>query len=409
MQDSYDTIVIGLGAVGAATLWHLARRGQRVLGLDRWDPPHSNGSTHGDTRITRCAIGEGEIYVPLVLRSHQLWRELEADTGEHLLTQCGALILASRAANAVVHGKANFVGRTIAAANRYGIAHEVLAPAEVMHRFPQFQLAGDELAYFEAEGGYVRPERCVRAQLAAAQRLGATVRGQTQVVRLERDGAGVTIITANGDRIRAARAVLAAGVWSPGLAGATLAPHMSIARQVLHWFQPDDPAHFAPERFPVFIWAHGDTAEDSFYGFPVPPGTEGVKLAREQYSDITNDPDTLRRRVAPDEGADLMSRHAAGRLRGLAPTPLRSVVCPYTNTPDGDFLITPLPHNDHVLLVSACSSHGFKHSAGLGELVAEAVLADRSGELDAFGAERLSALRSACDQVESPDHVKLLY
>ena len=254
MQGSVDTIVIGLGAVGAATLWQLARRGQRVLGLDRWDPPHSFGSTHGDTRITRCAIGEGEIYVPLVLRSHEIWRELEAETGDELLTQCGALIMSSGLANAVVHGKANFVGRTIAAAERYGIAHEILSADEVMHRFPQFRLEGGERAYFEAAGGYVRPERCVRAQLAAAQRLGATVRGQTQVVRIERDGGGVTVTTAAGDRLSAARVVLAAGVWSPGLAGGALAPQMSIARQVLHWFQADDPAQFAPERFPVFIW-----------------------------------------------------------------------------------------------------------------------------------------------------------
>ena len=391
MQGSYDTIVIGLGAVGAATLWHLARRGQRVLGLDRWDPPHRFGSSHGDTRITRCAIGEGEIYVPLVLRSHELWRELEAETGDDLLTQCGALILASGTATAVVHGKANFVGRTIAAAERYGIAHEVLPAAEVMHRFPQFRLGGDELAYFEADGGYVRPERCVRAQLTAAQRLGATVRGQTQVVRLERDGAGVSVTTAGGERLRAARAVLAAGVWSPGLAGPALAPHMSVARQVLHWFQPDDPARFGPERFPVFIWVHGDTAEDSFYGFPIPPGTEGVKLACEQYADITADPEQLRREVAPGEGAALMRDHAAGRLLGLGPTPFRSLVCPYTNTPDGDFLITTLPDNEHAVLVSACSGHGFKHSAGLGEMVAEAVSSERAEALETFGLGRLTA------------------
>ena len=389
MHGSYDTIVIGLGAVGAATLWQLARRGQRVLGLDRWDPPHSFGSTHGDTRITRCAIGEGEIYVPLVLRSHEIWRELEAETGDDLLTQCGALMLAGGSANAVVHGKANFVGRTILAAERYGIAHEVLSPDEVMHRFPQFRLEGHELAYFEAEGGFVRPERCVRAQLDAARRLGAIVRGQTQVVRLERDGGGVVVTTASGDRLHAARAVLAAGVWSPGLAGAALSPHMSVARQVLHWFQPDDPAHFVPERFPVFIWAHGDTAEDSFYGFPIPPGTDGVKLAREQYTDITSDADALRREVGPDEGAAMMERHGAGRLLGLAATPLRSVVCPYTNTPDGDFLITTLPNNEHALLVSACSGHGFKHSAGLGETIADAVLDERSKGLEIFGASRL--------------------
>ena len=390
LQMSYDTIVIGLGAVGAATLWQLARRGQRVLGLDRWDPPHAYGSTHGDTRITRCAIGEGEVYVPLVLRSHEIWRELEAETGHDLLTQCGALILAGGGAGAVVHGKDNFVRRTIGAAERYGIAHEVLSSDEVMQRFPQFRLRGDEIAYYEADGGYVRPERCVGAQLRAARRLGAVVHGGTQVVSLERDGGGVCVTTSAGERFRAGQAVLAAGVWSPGLAGPALARHMSVARQVLHWFEPDDPALYAPDRFPVFIWAHGDTAEDSFYGFPVPPGSEGVKLAREQSTDITDDPERLRREVAPEEGIALTARHVEGRLLGLGKTPLRSVVCPYTNTPDGDFLIDRMPDNDRVVLVSACSGHGFKHSAGLGEVVAAAVIDGHAPALRDFVSDRLA-------------------
>ena len=388
---AFDTIVIGLGAVGAATLWQLARRGQRVLGVDRWNPPHSNGSTHGDTRITRCAIGEGEMYVPLVLRSHEIWRELEADTGDSLLTQCGALIMAGSGQGAVVHGKADFVRATICAAERFGIAHEVLAPDEVMRRYPQFRLQGDELAYFEPAGGYVRPERCVGAQLDAARRLGATVQGDTRIVRLERDGAGVCATTANGEQFRAAKAVLSAGVWSPGLAGPCLQRHMSVARQVLHWFQPDDPRAYAPERSPVFIWAHGDTAEDSFYGFPVPPGSEGVKLAREQYTTVTTDPDQLQREVSAKEGLELTRWHVDGRLLGLAPAPLRSVVCPYTNTPDGDFLVATLPDNDRALLVSACSGHGFKHSAGLGEAVANAVVAGEATRLAGFIEGRLNA------------------
>ena len=389
---SFDTIVVGLGAIGAATLWQLARRGQRVLGLDRWNPPHAKGSTHGDTRITRCAIGEGEMYVPLVLRSHEIWRELEAESGNSLLTQCGALIMAGSARDAVMHGKADFVRTTIAAAERFGIAHEVLAPDEVMRRFPQFRLQGDELAYFEPEGGYVRPERCVGAQLDAARRLGATVQGETQVVRLERDGAGVCATTAAGERFRADKAVLAAGVWSPGLAGASLQSYMSVARQVLHWLEPDDPAAFAPGRAPVFIWAHGDTAEDSFYGFPIPPGTTGVKVAREQSTEVTADPDALHRDVTPQEGLDLTRRHVDGRLLGLAPAPLRSVVCPYTNTPDGDFLVATLPDNDRALLVSACSGHGFKHSAGLGEAVADAVTAGEAARLGGFVEGRLHAI-----------------
>ena len=388
---AYDTIVVGLGAMGSATLLQLARRGQRVLGLDRHDPPHAWGSTHGDTRITRVGIGEGEDYVPLVQRSHQIWREIEAETGADLLTQCGALILAPGSSTAVVHGKANFVRRTIAAAERFGIPHEVLAPEDCTRRFPQFRLRGDEVVYHEPGGGYVRPERCVEAQLMLARRHGAVVRPNTQVAAITRDGAGVRVTTTAGDSFIAADAVLAAGAWSPGLAGGALAPHMAVTRQVLHWWVPQDAAAFAPDRCPVYIWMHGDGPEDSFYGFPTPPGTEGVKVAMEQYSAIVGDPDHLQRGVTPHEVAAMHRDHLAPRMPGLLPQVFRSAVCPYTMTPDGDFLVARLPDNDRVLLVSACSGHGFKHSAGLGEAVAEMVTGSRAATLAPFTAARLVA------------------
>ena len=389
-MPAYDTIVVGLGAMGSATLLHLARRGQRVLGLDRHDPPHAWGSTHGDTRITRVAIGEGEDYVPLVQRSHQLWREIEAETGADLLTQCGALIMAPGASTAVVHGKANFVRRTIAAADRFAIPHEVLDPAEAARRFPQFRLRGDEVVYYEPGAGYVRPERCVAAQLTLARRHGATIRPNTQVAAITRDGAGVRVTTAGGDSFTAAGAVLAAGAWSPGLAGA-LAPHMAVTRQVLHWWVPRDPAAFTPDRCPVYIWMHGDGPEDSFYGFPIPPGTAGVKVAMEQSSATVADPDHLQRDVTPQKVAAMHRDHLAARMPGLLPQVLRSAACPYTVTPDGDFLVARLPDNDRVLLVSACSGHGFKHSAGLGEAVAEMVVDGAGTALAGFTAERLAA------------------
>ncbi len=387
---AFDAMVVGLGAVGSATLLQLARRGQRVLGLDRWDPPHAWGSTHGDTRITRCAIGEGEAYVPLVLRSHQIWREIEAETGADLLTQCGALILAAGTSAAVVHGKADFVRRTIAAAERFGIPHDVMDSDATMRRFPQFRLRGDEVAYYEPGGGYVRPERCVEAQLTLARRHGAAVRTGARVVGIKRDGAGVRVATADGGDFAAAQVVLAAGAWSPGLAGGALAPRMAVTRQVLHWFVPADAAPFAPGRCPVYIWMHGDGPEDSFYGFPVPPGSEGVKVATEQYSALVVDPDHLERAVAPEEVATMHRTHLAGRMPGLLPHVFDSVACPYTMTPDGDFLIAPAPENGRVLLVSACSGHGFKHSAGLGEAVADMLTGSNAPALVGFTAARFA-------------------
>ena len=192
-SSHFDTIVVGLGAIGSACLYQLAKRGQRVLGVDRYHPPHSYGSSHGETRITRQAIGEGEAYVPLVLRSHQIWRALEAETGLSLLETCGALILGDPDGAACHHGKTDFIRRTILAAERFGIAHEVLDAAAIQDRFPQFQLTGRETAYFEPGGGYVHPERCIEAQLAMARRHGAVLqarhashRGKRRMARMRR-------------------------------------------------------------------------------------------------------------------------------------------------------------------------------------------------------------------------------
>lgn len=385
---SFDTIVIGLGAMGAATLLQLAKRGQRVLGLDRYDPPHAIGSTHGETRITRCAVGEGEAYVPLVLRSHAIWRELEAETGLELLTQCGALIMGGANSTAPVHGKADFIRRTISVAEQHNIPHEVLTPEAAMRRFPQFQLRGDEIIYHETIGGFVRPERCIEAQLTVAKRLGATVRVNTQVVSVTKDGSGVCVTTQDGQRFFAAEAVMAAGAWSPGLVGPRLAPHMRVLRQVLHWYDTDRPADYAAERCPVFIWAHGATADDSFYGFPIPHDGAGVKVAREQYDIATPDPDDVVREVAPDESTAMFQDQVAGRLRSVRATLLNAKTCLYTMTEDGDFIVDRAPENDRLLLVSACSGHGFKHSAGLGEAVANALVTADNAALTAFSASR---------------------
>ncbi|MBC7800931.1 MAG: N-methyl-L-tryptophan oxidase [Gemmatimonadaceae bacterium] len=389
MTTTYDTIVIGLGAVGSACLYQLAKRGQRVLGIDRYAPPHGHGSSHGETRITRRAIGEGEAYVPLVTRSHDIWREIESETGLDLLTQCGALILSGRDNAANHHGKGDFVRRTIAAAKRFDIPHEVLDAAAIGARFPQFGLTGQEIGYFEPGGGFVRPERCIEGQLRLARRKGAGMLLDTQVVRFDPDGPGATAVTtAAGDRLVARHVVMAAGPWLGGMVGAEIGRHLSVCRQVLHWFGAEDEAAYAPGRFPVFIWMHGDAPEDYLYGFPVCPGSTGVKVATEQYSETTADPGALRTAVPAEEPAAMFRDHVAGRLRGVRPGALRSSACMYTVTPDSGFVVDWLPGHARVLMASACSGHGFKHSAGLGEAMARQI-AGSDPVLPGFGADRL--------------------
>ena len=186
LSNHYDAIVVGLGALGAATLYQLSQRGARVLGIDQFAPPHDQGSSHGDSRITRLAVGEGDEYVPFVQRSHAIWRELEARTGKPLMTTTGGLVLAPQGRVAEHHGKPDFVRRTIACAQRFGIAHALLDAPAIRARFPQFALQGDELGYFEPEAGFVRPEEAIAAQLEAAVASGAVVPSDVAVASFRR-------------------------------------------------------------------------------------------------------------------------------------------------------------------------------------------------------------------------------
>ena len=369
-----DVIVVGLGAVGSAVAHHLAAGGAQVIGLDRFAPPHDQGSSHGATRITRLAIGEGEEYVPIVQRSHTLWRALEAETGETLMTTTGGLLIASAASDRrAYHGQAGFFDRTVAAAERFGIVHEQLDAAEIRRRFPAFMPRDDERGYWERDAGILSPERCVAAQLQAARSRGADLRYGSVVESIESlpGAAGVTVVT-NVGRLSAAQVVIAAGAWLPTLLPSAQAARFTVQRQVLHWFAADERALFAPGLCPVFIWIHGDDGA-SFYGFPKADGFDGVKVATEQTEHATT-ADSIERVVTGAETALTFAAHIRGRLRGVTPLSVHNATCLYTSTIDGRFVIDRHPEWPNVTVVSACSGHGFKHSAALGETVADSVL-----------------------------------
>ncbi|MBW4022337.1 MAG: N-methyl-L-tryptophan oxidase [Proteobacteria bacterium] len=368
-MQTADVIVLGLGAVGSATLYHLAKQGVRAIGIDRHDPPHNLGSSHGESRITRLAVGEGDAYIPLVRRSHDLWRMLEAETRETLMLQTGGLLIGSEVPTPH-HGREDFLNRAIGILSRHGIPHEVLASAEIGRRFPQLGLRGDERALYEPSAGVLFPERCIAVQLQRAQALGAVVRRNERVTGVRRIGSGVEVETECG-RLQAGRVVMATGPWLPQMVDPSTARLLRVYRQSLHWF-PADPVAYGPDRFPVFLWMHGASEEDYFYGFPALGGSGVIKVASERYADATS-PETVSRDVPASESAAIFARHVAGRLRGVGGDVTRAAACLYTVTPDSGFLVDRMPDLENVMVVSACSGHGFKHSAALGEAVAASV------------------------------------
>ena len=351
-MPDFDIAIVGLGAMGSAVAYQCARRGMSVVGFDRFDPPHAKGSSHGDTRITRLAVGEGEDYVPFVMASHRIWRELEASTGRSLLTQCGALIIAANGGRNSHHGKTDFVGRTCRVAERYGIAHERFDCDALSRRFPYLTgLRGDEVAYFEHEGGFVRPEACIDAQLSEARRLGAVTRVHTEVVSVGSGREDIGIVTlAGGETITASKVVVAAGGWTSLLLGTAMPGLLSVSRQVLHWFETEG-EDAPPETAPVMIWMYGEGDSDYFYTFPPLPGETSIKVSSEQY-ETTTTAETVRREVSQAESEAMFTRHLRGRLAGVSERVTKTAACIYTTTPDHGFILDHCPGEPGIFVIS---------------------------------------------------------
>lgn len=387
-MDVHDVIVLGLGAAGSAAAFQLAQRGAKVLGIDRHSPPHALGSSHGDTRITRKAIGEGDAYVPLALRSYELWREIEAATGSDLLTVAGGLWISSAERQAETH-VANFFDNTRSAALRFGISHEILDAREIRARYPQFNVRDNEVGYFEPDAGYLRPEACVGAQLALAQRHGARLHRNERVEGFSEANGVVRVATDRG-QYEAKQLIVCAGPWVRSF----LAPHhaalFAITRQVQYWFDVKEPALalYGSPAMPVWIWELQDR-RNVIYGFPAIDGPAGgAKLATEQYA-ITTTPDSVERDVSEAEKRAMHEQMVAPYLPGLGPRCVKAVACLYTATSDFGFAIDRFPGYENVILASPCSGHGFKHSAAVGEVLAQLALDGRSRvDIGAFALER---------------------
>jgi sarcosine oxidase len=384
MPVAYDAVVLGLGAMGAAATYQLARRGARVLGIDRYSPPHEFGSTHGDTRVTRVACGEGPEYSVFAARSHQIWRELEAELGMDLFTQNGLLVLFGPGKRAANHSVADFRGATVDAAKKAKLDYEILDTAQIRQRYPAFNVADGDEAYHDDVGGFVRPERCVTAQLQKAKALGADLHLNETVISFDQAGGSVTVKT-DKDTYHAKQLIVAAGSWLSDFLKPALAGQFKVTRQVLYWFRAKgatEHAQFSPERFPVYIWQV--PAPQPIYGFPATGGLEeGVKIATEQNHSVTT-PDTVARAVGPDEIGEMYETYVGPYFPSLSPTCVRHKVCLYTQVDRARFIIDRHPDADRVIVASPCSGHGFKHSAGIGELLAQMALGEKHQDIARF-------------------------
>ncbi len=374
--QSVDVIVVGLGGMGSAAAWRLARRGQRVLGLEQFGPAHARGSSHGSTRMIRQAYFEDPAYVPLLLRSYELWEELSRTVGQPLIHDTGGLMIGLPTSSTVAG--------TLRSAQTWDLPHETLDAAQTTALFPTLTLSPEEMAVYEPAAGWVPPEQTVRAHLDLARAAGADLRFDTAVLDWEVDAGGVRVRTRT-DVHRGSRLVLSVGPWAPRLLQRLRVP-LLVERQVQHWFRPAGGISAFSSGHPVYIWECADGVQ--FYGFPAtgdPP--DGVKVAFFRRG-APADPDTLDTQVHPDEIAD-MRAYLHGRVPGLSGDYLRGEPCLYTTTPDQHFVIDTMPEHPEVVVVGGFSGHGFKFVPVVGELVAELLLDGKpSLPLDLFSLRR---------------------
>jgi len=350
---SYDVVLAGLGAVGSATAFHLAGRGLRVLGLDRYHPPHTIGSTHGGSRVIRETAFEHPRYVPLARRAYERWRRIETLTDESLLHITGTLFVGAPD-SPVISG-------TLASAREHSVAIEQIPEGQLARRYPLFHGLEGAVGVLEPGGGWLDPEQCVAACLGYAAKHGVDLQFDEPIERWEPDGDGVVVTTTRG-RYQAGRMLLSAGPWMPELLG-SIGATLVVERQVQHWFAPvREAAAFA--QMPIFI---RQTPEAVFYALPPAGGT--IKVAVHHDGERAA-PGTVRRTVSSEEieaTRVLLQRY----VPALAGEHRRAAVCLYTNSADGDFVIDWHPSHRTVLVASPCSGFGFKFASAIGEILAE--------------------------------------
>lgn len=376
MSGSYDVIVVGIGGMGSAALYQLASRGQRVLGIERFDIGHGMGSSHGLNRIIRLAYFEHPSYVPLLRRAYELWRQTEQRWGEQLLFVTGGLDAGPQESR-VVQG-------SLAACRQHDIPYDLLPAALVNERFPGCRLPEDYVAVHQRDAGFVASERAILAHASLAVAAGAELHGREQVIAIEPGQGRVTVVTDRA-RYEAGSVILSAGAWIsdllPGLKRLAVPE-----RQALGWFQPRRPELFTPDRFPVSIVS---ADEGHYYQFPS-WGLPGLKIGLFHHLKEQGHADSLSREVtAADEE---ILRRAIRRFFPEADGPLlRLTTCMFTNTPDEHFLIDRLPGHPEVVVASPCSGHGYKFASVMGEILADlATRGESRFDLDLFRYDRLA-------------------
>ena len=362
----YDCIVIGLGGMGSASLFELSSKGQNVLGIEQFDIGHDKGSSHGLSRIIRLAYWEGIEYVPLVLRAHDRWIELEKTYNEKLLNITGALDIGLESSETI--------SGSLKACREFDIPHEIFTSTELSKKFPAYLLPEEYSSVFQKDGGFLVPESCINLYVNESINNGADVKQNCKVLGWESDGNIVTVSTSDGN-FKTKKLVITAGAWT-GILQDEMSRFLTPERQVVSWFKPESPEYYNSDQFPVF---NMEVPEGRYYGFHI-HHYEGIKIGRYGHLNENINPDSISREITDLDIITLrvpMEKY----FQPTNPEPLFSQVCMFTNTPDEHFVLDYLPGNDSVFIASGFSGHGFKFASVIGELISD-LMVDGGTEFD---------------------------
>lgn len=361
-RSAYDVIVVGVGAMGSSTCYHLARRGAAVLGLEQFAIPHDFGSSHGHSRMIRMAYYEHPDYVPLLRRAYELWERFEANHGTKLLHETGGLYLGP--------AESELVGGSLRAAREHGLPHELLSRDDIRRRFGQFTAPEDWVGLYETRAGFLRPEHVICAHADAALRAGAELHGHEPVREWSASDAGVTVRTDCGT-YQGKTVIFCGGAWTDRLVRDLGVP-LVVTRQVLGWTWPRRPERFRLGEFPV--WAIGNPDGSLYYGFPMLPDSPGFKSGHHAPGPVA-DPDRVNRNPMPEDEHPF--RNALQQYLPDADGPTLAMrICLYTNSPDHHFILDRHPRHQNVLLACGFSGHGFKFASVVGEIMTDLALDD---------------------------------
>ena len=361
-----ELAVIGLGSIGSMALWQASRLTDSVTGFEAATPAHGRSAVGGDTRLFRMLYRGSPDYYPILERSRALWAELEAETGQNILTRCGGLSIGTN--------NGPYLSALLDTTRATGAEHQILTREDMAERYPQHNLRDDDIAVYDPHAGALRTERAVTAAVTAAQANGATIHTNTPIDSIEETNDGV-LITSGSRSWTFENVIVSSGGWSQRLMPDYLKTATQTKRIFLTWFLAKNPAEFSPDRFPIFIRISGDR---SMYGAPAVDGAT-VKATLDGRGKPTPSADSVLRDLTPGEITET-TETVTEFFPGLHPTIVRTDAFPDLFTKDGNPLLGRFSEGSRIYCATGFSGGGFKNATGYGEIAAHEALGKRSFE-----------------------------